>query len=73
MLGIPEHVLLFKMSGLQHVSDSKIPEAIKMITTQNWMNQVYHDILDKCGLTVAIKMQLIYPSGSQLTIDGHPN
>lgn len=73
MLGIPEHILLFKMSGLQCVSDSKIPEAIKMITTQNWMNRVYRDILDECGLTVAIKMQLIYPSGLQLTVDGHPN
>lgn len=73
MLGIPEHVLSFKMSGLQRVSDSKIPEAIKMITTQNWMNRVYRDILDECGLTVAVKTQLIYPSGSQLTVDGHPN
>jgi hypothetical protein len=69
----PEHALSFKLSGLQRVSDSKIPEAVKMIATQNWMNRVCRDILDGCDFTLAVKTQLIYPSGSQLTVGGHPN
>lgn len=29
------------------------------------------DVLDECDFTLAVKTQLIYPSGSQLTVDGH--
>src|ERR1700733_606541 len=28
---------------------------------------------DECGFTLAVKTQLIYPSGSQTTVDGHPH
>ncbi|KAE8149344.1 hypothetical protein BDV25DRAFT_156541 [Aspergillus avenaceus] len=73
IVGVPEHVLSFKLSGIQQISDSKIPEASKMVATQRWMDQVCRDILDECDFTLAVKTQLIYPSGSQLLVDGHPN
>ena len=73
ILGVPEHVLSFKLSGLQRVSDSKIPEAAGLVTIQNWLDGVSRDILDECDFTLAVKTQLIYPSGSQLAVDGHPN
>lgn len=73
ILGIPEHVLSFKLSGLQRISDAKVAEAVVMVNTQRWLNQVCRDILDECDFTLAVRTQLIYPSGSQLTVDGHPN
>ncbi|THC92491.1 hypothetical protein EYZ11_008029 [Aspergillus tanneri] len=73
IVGIPEHVLSFKLSGIQRISDLKIPEASEMVAAQCWMDQVCRDILDECDFTLAVKTQLIYPSGSLLSVDGHPN
>lgn len=73
LLGVPDHVLTFKLSGFQRVSDSKHYEAIKMMGLQTWMQKNCRDILDECDFTLAVKTQLIYPSGSQLTVDGHPD
>ncbi|PLB47748.1 hypothetical protein P170DRAFT_510506 [Aspergillus steynii IBT 23096] len=73
ILAVPEHILSFKLSGLQRVSDMKIDEAAEMVAIQNWMGKACRDILDECDFTLAVKTQLIYPSGSQLTVDGHPN
>lgn len=72
ILGVPEHILSFQLSGLQRLSDSKFYEAIRMVELQNWMQRNCRDILDECDFTLAVKTQLIYPSGSQLTVDGHP-
>ncbi|KAF7596480.1 hypothetical protein BBP40_001352 [Aspergillus hancockii] len=73
ILGIPEHVLSFKLSGLQKIADRKIDEASAMVLVQRWLDRICRDILDECDFTLAVKTQLIYPSGSQLTVDGHPD
>ncbi|KAL4784729.1 hypothetical protein BJX76DRAFT_356715 [Aspergillus varians] len=73
MLGIPEHVLSFKLCGLQRVSDCKTTEAHQMVFIQRWMDRVCRDILDECDFTLATRTQLIYPSGAQLAVDGHPH
>ncbi|KAL4806252.1 hypothetical protein BDV18DRAFT_160319 [Aspergillus unguis] len=72
ILGVPEHVLSFKLSGLQRLADSKLPEATTMIETQKWMDDSCRDVLDECDFTLAVKTQLIYPGGAQLSVDGHP-
>ncbi|ODM19224.1 hypothetical protein SI65_05841 [Aspergillus cristatus] len=73
MLAIPEHILSFKLCGLQRVSDCKFSEAYQMIAIQRWMDQVCRDVLDKCDFTLTTRTQLIYPSGAQLAVDGHPH
>ncbi|PYI29021.1 hypothetical protein BP00DRAFT_480116, partial [Aspergillus indologenus CBS 114.80] len=73
ILGVPEHALSFKLSGLQRVSDAKIAEAAEMVATQKWIDRHGRDILDECDFTLAVKTQLIYASGSQLVVDGHPD
>ncbi|RAO65870.1 uncharacterized protein BHQ10_001882 [Talaromyces amestolkiae] len=73
ILTIPEHVLSFKLCGLQRISDGKIPEAKQMVAIQGWMNEVCRDILDECDFTLATKTQLVYPSGTLLNVDGHPD
>jgi hypothetical protein len=73
ILAIPEHVLSFKLCGLQRVSDKRISEAKQMVAIQGWMDQVCRDILDECDYTLATKTQLVYPSGILLNVDGHPD
>ena len=60
------------LSGLQRLSDARIPEAALMIKVQNWLARRARDVLDKCNNILALRTQLIYPSRSQKTIDGHP-
>ena len=73
ILAVPEHLLSFKLSGQQRLSDGRIPEAHNMITVQNWITRHSRTILDECDYTLATRTQLIYPSGSQKIVDGHPH
>ncbi|KAK4234701.1 hypothetical protein C8A03DRAFT_18447 [Achaetomium macrosporum] len=73
MLCLPEHNLSFMLSGQQRVLDDKIDEAKPMIKIQAWLKSVCRDILDESDYTLAARTQLIYPSGSQMAVDGHPH
>jgi hypothetical protein len=73
MLALPEHILSFKLSGLQRLLDAKVVEAKPMLKIQSWLNKTCRDVLDECDVSLAVKTQLIYPSGSQTMVDGHPN
>ena len=72
MLVLPEHLLSFKLSGLQRLSEKRIPEAKQMLSVQHWLEKISRDVLDESDFTLAVKTQLIYPSGEQITVDGHP-
>ncbi|KAK6502488.1 hypothetical protein TWF506_003070 [Arthrobotrys conoides] len=73
MVTLPEHTLSFMLSGLQRLSDGRVEEAKPMIRIQGWLNKVSRDLLDESDFTLAVKTQLIYPSGSQRAFDGHPH
>jgi hypothetical protein len=73
LLALPEHLLSFMLSGLQRLSDGHINEASSMIKVQNFLNRTSRDILDECDNILALRTQLIYPSGSQKIVDGHPH
>lgn len=72
ILALPEHILSFKLSGLQRLCDNKLEEASAMIKAQAWLNRYARDVMDECDVSLAIRTQLIYPSGSQMSVDGHP-
>ncbi|KAH7383934.1 hypothetical protein BKA66DRAFT_417580 [Pyrenochaeta sp. MPI-SDFR-AT-0127] len=72
ILALPEHILSFKLSGIQKLCDDHIREASGMIKIQDWLDKHARDVLDECDVSLAIRTQLIYPSGSQITVDGHP-
>lgn len=72
VLALPENILSFKLSGLQLLCDGKIKEARPMIQIQDTFDRNARDVLDECDVTLGIRTQLIYPSGSQETVDGHP-
>ncbi|OTA65961.1 hypothetical protein K449DRAFT_366540 [Hypoxylon sp. EC38] len=73
ILCLPEHQMSFMLSGLQRVLDQQIPEASMMIRVQKWLQQCARDVIDESDHTLAVKTQLIYPSGSQMAVDGHPH
>jgi len=72
VLALPEHILSFKLSGQQQLSDGRIPQAKRMIGIQEWMSRTSRDVIDEADSILAIRTQLIYPSGAQKTVDGHP-
>jgi hypothetical protein len=72
VLALPEHILSFRLSGLQRLCDAKLEEAQRMMDIQAWLDLRSRDVMDECDVSLAIRTQLIYPSGSQTTVDGHP-
>ena len=72
IVALPEHILSFMLSGVQRLSDNRVREATQMVRVQGWLRKVCRDVLDECDFTLAVRTQLIYPSGSQTTVDGHP-
>ncbi|KAL9002774.1 MAG: hypothetical protein Q9188_004316 [Gyalolechia gomerana] len=73
LLALPEHLLSFQLSGLQSLSNGRMSESTYMIKLQAWFARIARDILDECDHMLAVKTQLIYPSGAQSLVDGHPN
>ncbi|KAK5019964.1 hypothetical protein LTR16_000001 [Cryomyces antarcticus] len=73
IVALPEHLMSFALSGVQRLSDARIQEATQMIKIQTWMRRICRDVLDESDFTLAVRTQLIYPSGSQTTVDGHPH
>lgn len=72
VLTLPEHMLSFQLSGLQELSNGHMQEANSMMKLQEWLMRKCRDILDECDHMLAVKTQLIYPSGAQTMVDGHP-
>ncbi|CAI6342575.1 unnamed protein product [Periconia digitata] len=72
LMTLPEHILSYKLSGMQRLCDARLDEGTKMIKFQGWLDRHARDVLDECDVSLAIRTQLIYPSGSQTTVDGHP-
>ncbi|RKF65793.1 putative p-loop containing nucleoside triphosphate hydrolase [Erysiphe neolycopersici] len=69
---LPEHILSFKLSGQQALSERRGYESKYMFEVQKWISERSRDIIDECDEILSIRTQLIYPSGTQSTIDGHP-
>ncbi len=73
LIALPEHILSYQLSGLQRLADSKPKVARKMIGFQDWLTSNCRDVLDESDFTLAVKTQLIYPSGALVPLDGHPD
>ncbi|KAH7109116.1 hypothetical protein B0J11DRAFT_449300 [Dendryphion nanum] len=71
-LAAPEHIMSFKLCGLQHLSDGRLDEAKPMIKIQDWLNVNARDIVDESDFVFSPRTALCFPSGNQTTVDGHP-
>ena len=72
LLTLPEHLLSFKLSGIQALAD-RSATAPAMIEFQDWLTATARDVLDESDFTLIVKAQLIYPSGAEIAVDGHPH
>lgn len=66
-----EHILSFDLSWQQRLVDTKLAETQEMVEFQSWLTSHRRDVLD--DFTLGVKTQLIYPSGPQVSVDGHPH
>jgi hypothetical protein len=73
ILTTPEYILSYKLSGLQRLADSRLNEAQEMVAFQSWLTSTCRDVLDESDFTLAVKTQLTYPSGPQISVDGYPH
>lgn len=64
LLTTSDHMLSFKLSGLQRLVDSKTSEAEMMIRFQETLTRYSRDVIDESDFTLAVKTQLIYPVSS---------
>ncbi|RDA86513.1 hypothetical protein CP532_2003 [Ophiocordyceps camponoti-leonardi (nom. inval.)] len=72
ILAAPEHILSYKLCGFQRLIDSRLAEAENMNTMQTWLDENCRDVLDESDFTLAVKTQLIYPSGQLMQVDASP-
>ncbi|EDU49764.1 conserved hypothetical protein [Pyrenophora tritici-repentis Pt-1C-BFP] len=54
VLALPEHILSFKLSGIQRLCDGKVDESAVMIKIQDRFDRHARDVLDECDVTLGI-------------------
>jgi hypothetical protein len=68
----PEHILSFKLMGIESVLTDKSELARSMLATQKYFDSVTCDIIDEVDENLSVKFELIYTMGSQESIDYAP-
>ncbi|QSZ28812.1 hypothetical protein DSL72_003317 [Monilinia vaccinii-corymbosi] len=71
VLALPENILSFGLSSLQRLADGRIQEGNEMVKVQRWMDKNCRDVMDESDQILSLRTQLIYPSGTQKTVDGN--
>lgn len=73
----PEHILSFKLMGIDKLTSSTSPEeaefAQALSATHDWINFRTRDILDESDEILHVRYQLVYTSGTQSALEGHPD
>ena len=73
MLTLHEHVLAFRLSGLQLLTNGDPSDGGQLLEVGEFFQRRCRDIIDECDQTLSVKTQLIYPFGAQGQIDGSPH
>jgi hypothetical protein len=68
----PEHILSFKLMGIESVLTDKSELAQSMLATQEYFDSLTCDIIDEVDENLSVKFELIYTMGSQESIDYAP-
>ncbi|GBE85332.1 hypothetical protein SCP_0705190 [Sparassis crispa] len=72
----PEHILSFKLMGIDHSGDSvsqdgQVTKAL--LESQRWLDTVARDILDESDEMLNVGYQLVYTAGQQRPVEDHPD
>jgi hypothetical protein len=68
----PEHILSFKLMGIESVLIDESELARSMLATQEYFDSLTCDIIDEVDENLSVKFELIYTMGSQESIDYAP-
>lgn len=73
----PEHILSFKLMGINLVIDSGGAQtagvADALLASQRWLTNKSRDILDESDEILSVNYQLVYTSGRQGPLEDHPD
>ncbi|KAF8600766.1 hypothetical protein BDV93DRAFT_587563 [Ceratobasidium sp. AG-I] len=73
----PEHILSFKLMGIDRLTSSSSPEdtavAYTLRNMQSWLTTHSWDILDESDEILHIRYQLVYTVGQQQPLEDHPD
>ena len=73
LLAQPEHVLSFKLMGIERLTSGAHSVAAELLKSQKWLESTARDILDESDELLDVKFQLIYTLGTPRMIDGQPD
>lgn len=73
ILAQPEHILSFKLLGLENLLSGKESIGRTLLETQEFFDNFSRDIVDECDETFSVRFELTYSMGSQNTIDYSPH
>ncbi|KAJ8116579.1 hypothetical protein OPT61_g2025 [Boeremia exigua] len=69
----PEHILSFKLMGIECLLTEKPEAARLMLDMEQWFGRVSRDIVDESDENFSVKFELIYTMGSQQSIGFAPD
>ncbi|KAG8789659.1 hypothetical protein FRC12_013327 [Ceratobasidium sp. 428] len=73
----PEHVLSFKLMGIDQLISSSSSEDVAVANQlrdmQTWLSNNARDILDESDEILHVRYQLVYTVGEQQPLEGHPD
>ncbi|KAL8731663.1 MAG: hypothetical protein Q9166_003242 [cf. Caloplaca sp. 2 TL-2023] len=73
LISQPEHILSFKLMGIERVASGAYDVGRSLLETQAWLEKYCRDVLDESDEILDVKFQLIYTLGSQRSMDGQPD
>ena len=73
LLAQPEHILSFKLIGIERLTAGDSEIASRLLQAQSWLDANARDLLDESDEILDVKFQLIYTLGTQRLIDGQPD
>ena len=73
LLAQPEHVLSFKLMGIEKLASGHHKLAARLLASQKWLEENSRDILDESDEILDVRFQLIYTLGTPRMMDGQPD
>ncbi|KAI9776497.1 MAG: hypothetical protein M1839_009531 [Geoglossum umbratile] len=73
LLAQPEHILSFKLIGIEKLSSGNLPLASQLLASHSWLQRNCRDILDESDEILDVRFQLIYTVGASKSIQGNSN
>ncbi|KAH7080409.1 hypothetical protein BKA63DRAFT_464782 [Paraphoma chrysanthemicola] len=68
----PEHILSFKLMGVESLLEGRYAAAAPLLDAQKFFDRTTRDIVDESDMNFSVKFELIYTMGSQQSVEFAP-